>query len=93
MEMNDKPRKYLRKAGVRDRYAFRAEKSVDRAVKNGDLPAPDLYHMRSPLWLESTLDKHDDELRERAAEAARKTTEAALKASRKRREREAEAAE
>ena len=54
------PRRYLRKRDVRNRYNWRSDISVDRAVKRGDLPEPDLRLGSAPLWLEQTLDAHDD---------------------------------
>jgi hypothetical protein len=90
---NRPPRRYLRKDGVRERYGWRTTKSVDRAWKEERIPPPDLYQGKFPLWLEATLDAHDDEQRERNSETARVNTDAAIKASRRRRELEADAAE
>ena len=52
-------RRYLRKKAVRDRYGYESERSVDRAVKDGRIPPPDIYQARFPLWAEETLNEHD----------------------------------
>jgi hypothetical protein len=52
-------RRYLRKKAVRDRYGYQSERSVDRAVKDGRIPPPDIYQARFPLWAEETLNAHD----------------------------------
>lgn len=59
--MLERPRRYLRKADVAARYRWKAKISVDRAVKEGRLPPPDTFMGRDPLWLEQTLDAHDDD--------------------------------
>jgi hypothetical protein len=86
-------RVYLRKKHLRIRYGWESDKSVDRAVKNGQLPEPDTYNGRFPLWLESRLDAHDDARRERAIEEGRASGDAARAALRNRRDRDAAAAE
>ena len=52
-------KRYLRKKAVRDRYGYQSERSVDRAVKDGRIPPPDIYQSRFPLWREDSLDSHD----------------------------------
>jgi hypothetical protein len=55
-----KPRRYLRKEDLCQRYRWKAKISVDRNVAAGNLPPPDTYIANSPLWLESNLDAFDD---------------------------------
>lgn len=55
------PRRYLRKANLLTRYGWKAKISVDRAVKAKRLPPPDTYIGSVPLWLEQTLDAHDEQ--------------------------------
>jgi hypothetical protein len=55
-----KPRRYLRKADLAERYGWKSTLSVDRAWQQyGTLPAPTIYRGRFPLWDEDVLDAHD----------------------------------
>jgi hypothetical protein len=55
-----KPRRYLTKFNVRDRYGWKTSISVDRAWRRfKTLPKPTLYHGRRPLWAEDILDRWD----------------------------------
>jgi hypothetical protein len=56
-ERNDK--RYLRKKHLRRRYGDMTDRSIERMVKDGRLPPPDLYQGRIPLWAEDVLDEHD----------------------------------
>jgi hypothetical protein len=59
VKLERKLRRYLRKKQLRERYQYESDRSIDRAVKAGRLPQPDLYMGRFPLWGEETLDEHD----------------------------------
>jgi hypothetical protein len=52
--------KWLRTEGVCARYGNIVPRSVERAVQDGRLPAPE-YPLgnRIPFWNEETLDEHD----------------------------------
>jgi hypothetical protein len=63
-------RRYLRKADVLVRYGWRSKISIDRATKAGRLPQPDIYLNKAPLWLETSLDRHDAKMRRRHAAGA-----------------------
>jgi hypothetical protein len=62
-----KPRRGLRKKHVRVRYGWEATFTVDRNVENGNLPQPDTWMGRSPIWWESSLDAHDAKRKTRKA--------------------------
>jgi len=49
---------HQRKSGVAKRYGI-CTRSVDRKVENKQLPPPDFYLGKLPLWSERTLDRHD----------------------------------
>jgi hypothetical protein len=67
------PRKYLRKAGVAERYAVDV-RTVDRMAKDRRIPPPKyLPGSRIPLWAEDELDKSD----RRATLMPRRTAEVA----------------
>jgi hypothetical protein len=53
-------RKWLRKEAVCARYGDCVDRSIERAVKEGRLPAPD-YPLgnKIPFWDEEKLDEHD----------------------------------
>ena len=53
-----KPKRFLKKKSVAARYDC-CEKTVDRRVKRGVIPPPDLFQGRFPLWLEDKLDAYD----------------------------------
>jgi hypothetical protein len=59
MKLERKLRKHLRKKQLAARYGYDSDRSIDRAVKDGRLPPPDMYVGRFPLWGEDTLDAHD----------------------------------
>jgi predicted DNA-binding transcriptional regulator AlpA len=52
-----KPKKYLRKKAVAERYSV-DERTVDRMAEDGRLPSPQ-YRGRFPLWDEAALDASD----------------------------------
>jgi hypothetical protein len=54
-----KERRYLRKKQLRVRYGYESDRSIERAVEDGRLPAPTMYVGRFPLWAEDTLDAYD----------------------------------
>jgi hypothetical protein len=54
--MEKQPRRYLRRKHLRERYGWESERSVDRAIRDGRLPPPDLIQGRFPLWDEYKLD-------------------------------------
>jgi hypothetical protein len=54
-----KPKRYLRKRQVAERYGNVNERTIPRMIADGRLPPPDLYNGRFPLWGEDTLDAHD----------------------------------
>jgi hypothetical protein len=55
----EKPRRYLRKRQLRERYGYASDRAIERLVELGRLPEPDIYMGRNPLWSEETLDAHD----------------------------------
>ena len=57
MSKHKKPKKYLRKRAVAERYGI-DERTVDRMSSDGRLPAP-IYLTRFPLWDEEELDASD----------------------------------
>jgi hypothetical protein len=59
MKLEKKLRRHLRKKQLAARYGYDSDRSIDRAVKDGRLPPPDMYVGRFPLWSEETLDAHD----------------------------------
>lgn len=65
-------KQYLRKKQVSTRYQT-TDRSVERMVKDGRIPEPDLYLGRFPLWDEKRLDESD----RAAAARPRQTTTAA----------------
>jgi hypothetical protein len=76
-----KPKRYLRKSQVMDRYGYRNARSVERAWQADPprIPPPTLFRGRIPLWEEAVLDEHDAELvraaiamRSKASERGRK---------------------
>jgi hypothetical protein len=52
-----KPKKYLRKKAVAERYSV-DERTVDRMRVDGRLPPP-MYRGKFPLWDEDALDASD----------------------------------
>lgn len=52
-----KPKKYLRKKAVAERYSV-DERTVDRMASDGRLPPP-FYITKFPLWDEEALDASD----------------------------------
>jgi hypothetical protein len=52
-------KKYSGKRAVGERYGGRSPRTIDRWVKAGILPPPDLYMGRHPLWADETLNQHD----------------------------------
>jgi hypothetical protein len=54
----DKPKKFLRKRAVAERYGDVNIRTVERMVEDGRLPPP-IYRGRFPLWDEDALDASD----------------------------------
>jgi hypothetical protein len=59
-----KPKQFLRKADVAQRYGVNA-RTVSRMAEDGRIPPPTRMNGRIPLWSEDALDRADE-----AAEAA-----------------------
>jgi hypothetical protein len=52
-------RKYSGKRAVAARYDGKSTRTIDRWVKAGILPKPDLIVNGRPLWADEALDRHD----------------------------------
>jgi hypothetical protein len=53
-------KKWLRKEAVCARYGDVVDRSIERAVKDGRLPAPEFpLGNKIPFWDEEKLDEHD----------------------------------
>jgi hypothetical protein len=56
-----RPRRYLTKRDLQQRYRWKSPLSVDRNWKiYKTIPAPSIYQGRRPLWAEDILDAHDE---------------------------------
>jgi hypothetical protein len=61
-------KKYLRKRQVRQRYGDCTDRTIERKVKLGLLPAPEFpLGPNVPMWDEEVLDAHDQALKEQQA--------------------------
>jgi predicted DNA-binding transcriptional regulator AlpA len=58
MKLERKLKRYLRRKHLAERYQT-GERSIDRMVRDGTLPKPDLVVKRSPLWDEANLEEHE----------------------------------
>jgi hypothetical protein len=56
-------KKWLRKEAVCARYGDVVDRSIERAVKEGRLPAPEFpLGNKIPFWDEEKLDEHDRQI-------------------------------
>ncbi len=56
-------KKWLRKEAVCARYGDVVDRSIERAVKEGRLPAPEFpLGNKVPFWDEEKLDEHDRQI-------------------------------
>jgi hypothetical protein len=72
---SNKPKKYLRKSQVMERYGYANPRPFERAQHQHIIPYPDLYRGQIPLWDEAKLDSFDA-AQEAAAQAAREAATA-----------------
>jgi predicted DNA-binding transcriptional regulator AlpA len=57
---NVRPKRWLRKRHLRNRYGDISDKTIERMINDGRLPSPDYpFGNRIPAWDEQTLDEHD----------------------------------
>jgi hypothetical protein len=54
--MSKQPKRFLRRKHLAERYSI-TERTVERMVKDGRLPPPDLYNGPFPLWDETSVEK------------------------------------
>jgi hypothetical protein len=59
-KLKRKPKRWLRKRHLRERYGDCADRTIERMVIDGRLPPPEYpFHNRIPAWQEDILDEHD----------------------------------